>query len=281
MRRNYGFPLVLGALALAGLALSPGPPAAGGTTGGAHPVLALKDVDPGNGMLLGGALGGKWTEQGKLAKQLRGGEKYQLYSLTGRLAEAAGGKPSGGEPMPDQMFVKITPAPKAREGAIAVAGSWNALPRTPQARSPRQAVYRDAVAAFLRGKGLTRPAINLTQVLRIDLEGDGKEEVLLSATTPNLDYSRARKNDYTLVLLRKISAGGMVKNLLVDGTFSPTAGGQMSGGNRVRIAGVLDLNGDGVQEIITEWEGYEEYGYDVYTVRGGVVKKVLSAGLGA
>lgn len=244
-----------------------------------YPILAVGEHFPDSGMLLGGVRGGKWVEQGKLAPSLRGGEKYRFYSLSGPVGTRTGGKPAGGEPLPEQMFVPMKPALKIGADAVGLTGGWNPMPRPVRAQSTRQQVYVDALAAFLRSKGLQNPRLNLTQVLRVDLEGDGNEEVLLSAVTPDYDVAEARKDDYTVILLRKL-VGGEVRTHLLDGRFFPTAGGQMTGGNRVSIAGVLDLNGDGVLEIVTEYVGYEENGYEVFTVKGTRAARVLTAGIG-
>ena len=45
-----------------------------------------------------------------------------------------------------------------------------------------QVVYRQAAAAILRAHGIAQPHVQLTQVLRVDLDGDGAPEVLVTAT---------------------------------------------------------------------------------------------------
>jgi hypothetical protein len=45
-----------------------------------------------------------------------------------------------------------------------------------------QPVYVKAVRDFLNARGVADPKVQITRVLRVDLEGNGEEEVLISAT---------------------------------------------------------------------------------------------------
>ena len=69
----------------------------------------------------------------------------------------------------------------------------------------------------MRQKGFARPEVHITSVLRVDLDGDGQEEVLVSATTPHT-LSKITRPYYSLVMLRKIIQG-TVKNALLEGQF--------------------------------------------------------------
>src|SRR5690242_3840342 len=98
------------------------------------PIVAVE-----HGFLVGAGGGGKWVKMEDASKSIRGGEQYHLYTLTERLGVANGGKPhSFEEPCPDQQVIKLLPKPK--RGTIAVAGSWNALPRVPKVQDPTQPV---------------------------------------------------------------------------------------------------------------------------------------------
>ena len=98
----------------------------------------------------------------------------------------------------------------------------------PQIASPESPVYKEAAAEILRSKGIDNPKVNLTQVIQVDLDGDGVEEVLVSATnyerfrpgggmTPN-----ARAGDYSLVFLRKVVQGKVVTRD-ITGEYYPKA----------------------------------------------------------
>lgn len=75
------------------------------------------------------------------------------------------------------------PLLKAPEGGvIALGGEWNASPRRARLTSTDQPVYIKAVAEFLEARGLKEPKVNITQIIRVDLDGGGKEDVLISGT---------------------------------------------------------------------------------------------------
>ena len=65
---------------------------------------------------------------------------------------------------------------------VAIAAPWNALPRKPQVTDPTQKTYVDAVRDFLKTKGIEQPEVKIDNIIRVDLDGDGEEEVLISAT---------------------------------------------------------------------------------------------------
>ena len=73
-------------------------------------------------------------------------------------------------------FVKI------ERGSDRAGSPWNALPRKPAIADATQSVYVEAVCDFLKNRGIADPKVRITRILRVDLEGDGEEEVLISAT---------------------------------------------------------------------------------------------------
>ena len=65
---------------------------------------------------------------------------------------------------------------------IGLAATWNALPRKPLIANATRAFYADAVRDFLKSRGIDHPQVRITRILRGDLDRDGQEEVLISAT---------------------------------------------------------------------------------------------------
>lgn len=97
-----------------------------------------------------------------------------------------GGQPeSADELCPDTLCVALKPKP-SEKGVLAIAGDWNALPRVPKSQDIAQADYVKAVREFLTAKDIRNPKVKITQILRIDLEGDGAMEVVV-----NGDYYEA------------------------------------------------------------------------------------------
>jgi hypothetical protein len=224
----------------------------------AHPVVDLNE-----NCLIGGVSGGKWLEADAIKPMIKGGERYRLYTLTKQMGTATGGKSeSYGEPCEDTITMKFTPESK---DAIAVGGDWNAQPRVPRAVGTRDPVYRQVVAGFLRRKGFVRPKINITQVIRIDLDGDGTEEVIVSANhlAGGLGSAErgmafhAQPGDYSLVFVRKLVRGKVQDLVLTEEYFPKKTSEPWGPPNKHNVAAVLDLNGDGRMEIILHGAYYE------------------------
>ena len=56
------------------------------------------------------------------------------------------------------------------------------MPRKPLIADATQSVYVEAVRDFLKARGVADPKVQITRILRVDLDGDSEEEVLISAT---------------------------------------------------------------------------------------------------
>jgi hypothetical protein len=252
------------------------------------PIVAFNDFfgdSKPTGYLMGGSAGGQWVKPEAAAGLIPGGESYRLYTLSGEAGASVGGKPAKGEDAcADTLYVTLTPYPAGRGSLVAVAGPWNAMPRPIKIAATEPQVYKEAAAAILKSKGIADPKVNLTQVIRVDLDGDGEEEVLISATnyerftegglTPN-----ARAGDYSLVFLRKVVQGKVITSI-ITGEYYPKAK-KFNAPAEHRIIGVLDLNGDGKMEIVLSGRYYEGDWGEVYRVQGAKITKLFDMGCGA
>jgi len=240
-----------------------------------YPIVVADDS-----YLLGGTENGKWIDAGRMAPLLRGGERYWLYAPSRYLGTAMGARPTE-ELHGPYHSVRLSPEPAKTEQAIAVGGPWNALPRRPVTLSPASAVYRQAVRDILRQNGLPRATVRIIQVVRIDLEGDGTDEVILSARAPGMDRPQTyvRANDYSLVALRKL-LDGQVKTFLLGASFYKTPE-KPAAPCLYTLSSILDLDGDGVLEILVADAFYEGKGMVIYQMQSGKPVAVLNAGFGA
>src|SRR2546423_15374265 len=143
-----------------------------------HPIVEVQ-----SGYLFGAASNGKWIKADEAAKALPDETTYNVYGLPQSLSEAKGSKPkpSEGDVCSDVLTVSLSPKPE--NGVIALAAPWNALPRKPRVSDTTQQVYSDAVRDFLKTKGFEQPKVRIDGILRVDLAGNGEEEVLISATS--------------------------------------------------------------------------------------------------
>jgi hypothetical protein len=247
-----------------------------------HPIIEVQ-----SGYLLGATKDGKWIKADETAKTLPDESTYRVYGLTESLGEAKGRKAeSEGLPCEETVFVALSDKPE--KGVIALAAPWNALPRKPKLADTTQQVYIDAVRDFLKAKAIGEPDVKIDNIVRVDLDGQGEEEVLINATNyfekDERVPMRSLAGSYSMVLLRRVVAG-KVETQLVEGEFHPKAygrkGDSFDAPNAYKVIAVLDLNGDGKMEIVVRSHYYEGEMTTIYQCDPKKAKEVLSSGCGA
>ena len=183
---------------------------------------------------------------------------------------------------------------KPKDGVIGLDAPWNALPRKPMIADTTQPVYVETVRDFLRARGITDPKVRITRILRVDLEGDGEEEVLISATNyltnDKLDYLPAAPfpdapihvpqcGSYSIIILRRLVDGIVETNLVAGEVYAKPA--ESVAPNIYNLAAVLDLNGDGKLEVIVHSFYYEGGQTTIYRYGPDKIEEVLSVECGA
>jgi hypothetical protein len=258
---------------------------------GASPAADLHPiVDVESGFLFVAISEGKWIKADETAKLIGDETTYRVYGLTQALGDAKGDKPkSEREPCEETLAVSLSPKPE--KGVIAIAASWNALPRKPQVTDPTQKTYVDAVREFLRTKEIDQPKVKIDNILRVDLDGDGEEEVLISATNYfRKDESvpmRSPAASYSMVLLRRVVAG-KVETQSIVGEFYPKAypkaaqeEGRFDAPNAYKVIATLDLDGDAKMEVVIHSDYYEGGETTIYRCDPKKAEALLSVACGA
>jgi hypothetical protein len=241
------------------------------------PILEMKV-----GGLIGGVQNGKFLDAKTTAAKLKGGETYSLFSMMGKEeGEITGVLPKNDQDVCDDFFyIELDPKPVAGV-ALGDGYRWDPVPRVPKALSLTDKTYIKVASDFLKLNGIAKPVVKLTQLYRIDLEGDGKDEIIMSATHySNDNTASAKTGDYSFTIVRKIVAG-KVKNLMLGGDFIKK-GFDFGAPNTYEVSAVLDLNGDGKLEIVHHGFYYEGSGTAVYQIINGkdVEIKALGAACG-
>ena len=250
-----------------------------------HPIVEVQ-----SGYLFGATSDGKWIKAEEAAKALNNETTYRIYGLTQSIGQAKGGKPkpSEEEVCSDVFTVSLSPNPD--KGAIALAAPWNALPRKVQILDATQQVYVDAARDFLKTKGIEQPKVKIENILRIDLDGDREDEVLISATNYfRKDESvpmRSPAGSYSMVILRRV-VSGKVETQLIEGEFYPKAypkaaqeEGRFNAPNAYKVIATLDLDGDGKMEIVVRSDYYEGGATTIYRCNPKKIEELLSVACG-
>lgn len=254
----------------------------------AAPAVELYPIVEGqSGYLFGATANGKWMKAEEAAKALNDETTYRIYGLTQSFGEAKGGKPKPSEEEVCSDVLTVSLSPRPEKGVIALAAPWNALPRKPRVMDTTQQVHVDAVRDFLKTKGIEEPKVKIDNIIRVDLDGDGEDEVLISAT----NYSekeegapmRSPAGSYSMVLLRRV-VSGKVETQLVEGEFYPKAyddDERFNAPNAYKVIAVLDLDGDGKMEVVVASNYYEGEATTIYRCDPKKVKALLSVACGA
>ncbi len=243
-----------------------------------HPII---EID--TGYFFGASANGKWIKAGRATKSVGNNTTYQVFGLTKQVGQITGGKPkSVDELCPDTLTVPLSSKPK--DGVIGLAAPWNALPRKPVIADTTQPVYVQAVRDFLKSRGIADPKVRIKRILRVDLEGDGEDEVLIEATNyfterDEVPVDAPKRGSYSIVILRRVTAG-KVRTQVVAGEVYPKPDESVPP-NVYKITAVLDLNGDGKLEVIVHSFYYEGGQTTIYHCEPDKIEAALSVECGA
>ena len=224
---------------------------------------------------------GDWQSEGE--PPVVGGEEYQIVRLDEPVTTSIGTEPRPWcEPLELENieFEPALPGEWLDLDAIAVQTTGDARPYSVEILPNTIPAYVDATAELLAAFVPPDPVINVTQVIRTDLEGDGVDEVIVAASSMPENPLDTVAGDYSIVYLRKLVEGDVQTAIL--GRFVAEDSGPFNW-VRYEVSAVADLNGDGRMEIVIGgpvWEGAFLGVYEYVNDDLGPVE-VLSCGCGA
>ena len=282
--------LALAALALALALLSP---AAQAAAAGTAPVL-VTFAQGSSAALLGVWEGRRWLSPPDAVAKVKAQTAYRSQGLVGLSVGGLGGSPvSYDSPCPDFFDVALKPKPVATQTLISTRADLQARPRPVTLLPNNTPAYQAIVRAELLRRGLDNPVLQLQRVVRADLDGDGKDEVIIeashfegpvgSALPRPVPASNASAGDFSLLLLRSV-VGGQVKTTVLGEDVVLKASPDTDAPRlnlRFSLEGVADLNGDGQMELVTSasyYEGFTLYAWTWTSAQGP--KQVLETGCG-
>lgn len=230
--------------------------------------------------LLGGVENGKYLDAKTVFGKLKGEGKFSLYGLTGRTGELTATIEAPDVPCEEFYFAK-TEMEGQKGVAIGTNRTWNAAPRMGKTLNLKDKTYLNIVSGILRANGLPKAKAVIEQAVKVDLDGDGVDEVLLTASSyGGRIAASAKANDYSFILVRKV-VGGKAQNIFIAQEYVKRKI-EFGAPSRFEFSSVADLNGDGKMEIVMYGEYYEGGGAGVYEIKGGkaIEIKALEANCG-
>ena len=241
-----------------------------------EPKGATLIVDGQHGQLFGAALGGSWLLPDDAMELMDGPILFALYNqrgLQGRCTIQVAWE--RGEICAQPALNTRDCVVRPDENTVMITASWNATPRLVENLDSRHAAYRKLLSEWLSDQSIDDAKPVIRQLLRVDLEGDGVNEILISATRHRGGVRSASAGDYSVVVLRKIASNTVQTIALQKDLYHEVCEGECEP-QASRVIAVLDVNGDGVLEIITEAKSFESVKRTIFSVVDGSAQSRLS-----
>jgi hypothetical protein len=160
---------------------------------------------------------------------------------------------------------------------VGVASGWITEENNRRELSTDAPTYIQVVAEWFQSQGISPTQIHITRILEVDIEGDGVNEILLSASYfKDTSGHMTETGDYSIVLMRKVVGNDVLTIPLVrDYYISTIPNVELSYPYTYTLAEVADLNRDGTLEVIVDVRRWEGWGAIVYRVDDLNVREVM------
>jgi len=224
-------------------------------------------------LLLGGASMDAWLTPEVSAMRFSGETTYSLHTLHQQYKYFFWGKSPDFTPT-CQSFTIRTDIDVNEPGMVATLDGWIITKRAVAELSADSEFYRQVVIDWLAGKGVNAPQVGSMHIFRVDLEGDGVDEIFISAAHLDDSQHTTKAGDYAVVLMRKVVGNEVVTVPLVADTYS-SKDLEITYPRTYSLANFIDLNQDGALEVIVDIQGWEKVGAIVFQVNGQNIVEAL------
>jgi len=226
-------------------------------------------------LLLGGVNRLRWLSPDVSVARFSGEVTYSLHSFTQEAKYFVWGKTPKFSPTCKAYSVG-TDAALDEPGFVGVVDGWGVTKRPVTELADDAQFYQQAVVDWLKAEGVSAPVVDSIHVYRVDIEGDGTDEVFISAS--HLDDSRhtTKAGDYSIVLLRQVVGNDAVTKLVVGDVYR-SQDLEMTFPRTYSLVNFIDLNQDGRLEVVVETQKWEGFGARVFQIDGEDVIQTLSA----
>ncbi|MBK9604115.1 MAG: hypothetical protein IPO36_20120 [Anaerolineales bacterium] len=225
--------------------------------------------------ILGGVRDGAWITDDDVVQQIRYDQPYAVYSSRGFTASAAISNIDSVEPPYCGSYYVGSDLTDDSSVLFGFVQGWQVTTRPVEDIAADSPVYQKAVADWLIAQGMAQPEVDITRILRTDIEGDGTDEVFISASHfASTVMPVTAGGDYSIVLMRKVNGSEVVTTPLVADVYL-SAQPEATYPYTYVLNDFLDLNQDANLEVlikVTRWEGM---GVMVYEVKDGSIVQAI------
>jgi len=225
-------------------------------------------------LLLGGVSQDAWLSPEESVARFVGEVTYSLHTMDIANKYFLWGKAPEFFPT-CKAYAVMSDADPGEAGLVATLDGWNVTKYgVAELSSAQDQIYHQAVLDWLKGQGMSNPQSGVLHIFRVDLENDGVDEVFVSATHLDESQHTTKAGDYSIVLMRKL-IGSDVTTTLVVGDLYKSQTQEITYPNTYSLANFIDLNQDGILEVVVDVKAWEKVGALVYEVDGQNVQEVL------
>lgn len=248
------------------------PVPAGEMPSGFSPILYGKKYDGNTFFFLLGGWQGQWLSADAAFPYFANlpGWDYDVYPLTLGKFQVHGDRPVFSPT--SKIYTVGTQITVNEPGMVGVAKGWPVLQRDVQELSPDNEMYRQIVLDWLTAQGIAAPELSSLHVFRVDIEGDGVDEVFISATRLENQHM-TKPGDYSIVLMRRVQGNDAVTLPIVADIYHSQET-ETTLPRVYSLGNFLDLNQDRVLEVVIDFQRWELDGALIYQINGQNITQV-------
>ena len=239
---------------------------------GFSPILYGRKFDKMTFILLGGVEGEGWLTPEMSAARFTGPLQYDIHTFRGESVQLAVDALQFSPP--SKGFGIRIDSPVEGSGIVGVAQGWQVLKRDVEELASDNDFYEQVVMDWLKAKGVTSPQLGVLHVFRVDIEGDSVDEIFINATHLDESQHTTQAGDHSIVLMRKVVGNDAITLPVVEDIYDSQEP-EITYPTTYSLGNFLDLNQDGVLEVIVDTQAWEKFGAIIYQIKDGNVIQVL------
>ncbi len=235
---------------------------------------------------------GKWLELDRVLENVHKGKGYTQFTADKTLSKkfVITYVPDASEVREEEYYSSDMLMMGGKGGTMNMTLGTNCPNRIRKARpiSTNNKTYKKIARDFLKSRGYSdNTPMFIKQIVKIDLENDGTDEVFITVqSSENYETqwidTEAQGPFYCYTFMRKIGKNGQVKTTVLAEDHHTSQ--EMEEGSAItyesRVIGFVDLNNDGISEMIMIEEYYEGWEVGLWQLKKNGEFEVIS-GVGA